>query len=511
MTIANMAIEAGARAGMVAPDEITLEYIKGRPLAPRGEEWAKAEEYWLSLASDPGAKYDKEVFIDAADIAPTVTWGTSPQDVAPITGVVPDPAEEEDPLRAAAMEQALEYMGLKAKQRMSEIPIDKVFIGSCTNSRIEDLRQVAAVVKGHKVASTVDAMIVPGSGLVKQQAEAEGLDKIFLKAGFDWREPGCSMCLGMNPDQLKPQERCASTSNRNFEGRQGKQGRTHLVSPAMAAAAAITGKFTDVREMVPELPAEIKAPSDWWNYGPPLPAAPAFSFPETDTDSTGEGSGGRPGLKKVQGIAAPLDIQNVDTDKIIPSVYLKTVKRSGLGVGCFAEIRYLEDGKTENPDFVLNQEPFRQAKILICGDNFGCGSSREHAPWAIKDLGIMCLVSTSFADIFFNNCFKNGMLPIVLPEKEVRHLMADAEAKQELEVDLEKQTILRANGETISFDVDPFRKHCLIHGLDDIGLTLSKEDQILKFEAHRSENYPWLDGLGYKGKTLPQEVPEVAR
>ncbi len=249
MTMCNMSIEGGARAGLIAPDDTTFEYIKGRPMAPHGEAWDKAVAYWRTLPSDPGAAYDKEVVLEAKDIAPLVTWGTSPQDVLPITANVPNPAEEGDSHKRAAMERALEYMGLKPGQRLNTVPIDKVFIGSCTNGRIEDLRAAADVAKGRHVAQGVQALIVPGSGLVKEQAEKEGLDKIFLDAGFEWREPGCSMCLAMNADRLEPGERCASTSNRNFEGRQGRGGRTHLMSPAMAAAAAVTGRLTDIREL----------------------------------------------------------------------------------------------------------------------------------------------------------------------------------------------------------------------------------------------------------------------
>ncbi|MEX2643326.1 MAG: 3-isopropylmalate dehydratase large subunit [Acetobacterales bacterium] len=250
MTMCNMSIEGGARAGMVAPDEKTFEYIKGRPFAPKGEEWDRAVEYWRSLPSDEGATYDKEVTLRGPDIAPQVTWGTSPQDELPITGIVPDPKDAKDDSQRQAWSRALEYMGLQPGTKLTEVKIDKVFLGSCTNGRIEDLRAAAAILKGRRVAGHVDAMVVPGSGLVKEQAEKEGLHKVFIEAGFDWREPGCSMCLGMNPDQLKPGERCASTSNRNFEGRQGKGGRTHLVSPAMAAAAAIEGRLTDVRELL---------------------------------------------------------------------------------------------------------------------------------------------------------------------------------------------------------------------------------------------------------------------
>ncbi len=250
MTVCNMAIEAGARAGMVAVDEKTLDYVRGRPYAPKGELWQQATRDWAGLHSDDDAGFDVEVAIDAADIRPCVTWGTSPEMVVPVDGRVPDPAAEPDPVKREGMQRALEYMDLKAGMPVTDIRIDKVFIGSCTNSRIEDLRAAAAVVRGRRLAGTIrQALVVPGSGLVKQQAEAEGLDRIFIEAGFEWREPGCSMCLGMNPDRLSPGDRCASTSNRNFEGRQGPGGRTHLVSPAMAAAAAIAGHFIDIREI----------------------------------------------------------------------------------------------------------------------------------------------------------------------------------------------------------------------------------------------------------------------
>ena len=249
MTICNMTIEAGARAGLIAPDNKTFEYLKDRTMSPKGDVWKKAIESWNKLFSDKDCKFDKEVNINGQDIEPLVTWGTSPQDVSPITGTVPDPDKEKNQDRKLAMKRSLEYMGLKPNTKISDIKIDKIFIGSCTNGRIEDLRAAANLLKGKKIADEVNAMVVPGSGLVKEQAEKEGLHKIFIEAGFEWREPGCSMCLGMNPDQLKPKERCASTSNRNFEGRQGRGGRTHLVSPGMAIAAAVKGYLSDVREL----------------------------------------------------------------------------------------------------------------------------------------------------------------------------------------------------------------------------------------------------------------------
>ena len=248
MTVCNMTIEGGARAGLIQPDEKTFQYLKDKPMSPKKDKWNKALEYWAKLKSDQNSKFDKEVTINGNEVVPQVTWGTSPQDVVPVNGSVPDPKKEKNKDRRVAMERSLDYMGLKPNTKITEIKIDKVFIGSCTNGRIQDLREAAKLLKNKKIAGHVNAMVVPGSGLVKNQAEQEGLDKIFKNSGFEWREPGCSMCLGMNEDQLKPKERCASTSNRNFEGRQGRGGRTHLVSPAMAAAAAIEGHLSDVRK-----------------------------------------------------------------------------------------------------------------------------------------------------------------------------------------------------------------------------------------------------------------------
>lgn len=515
MSVCNMSIEAGARAGMIAPDETTFEYVKGRPLAPQGEEWDRAVEYWKTLKSDPDAVYDVDVFIDAADIAPTLTWGTSPQDVVPITGKVPDPSKVEDPARRLAMERALTYIGLEPNTPMEEVKVDKVFIGSCTNSRIEDLRAAAQIAKGRRVADWVYAMVVPGSGLVKKQAEREGLDVIFKEAGFDWREAGCSMCLGMNPDQLKPGERCASTSNRNFEGRQGAGGRTHLMSPAMAAAAGIKGYFADIRKM---LPAEEQAKTT--TAAPAHPIEPEKepvedhakaadqADPVTDAPagSQSPASGaptdavGMPKFTTLKGIAAPMDIANVDTDMIIPKQFLKTIKRTGLGTALFYALRYDPATNEERPDFVLNQEPYRNARILVStGANFGCGSSREHAPWAFNDFGIRSIIAPSFADIFYNNCFKNGMLPISLAQEKVDLLAEHAKKQEELEVDLVNQVIRYPGGE-VPFEVEEFRKHCLVNGLDDIGLTMQKDAQIEAFEAKRTRDWPWLNGKGYSGK-----------
>jgi len=514
MSMCNMSIEGGARAGLVAPDETTYAYLKGKPLAPEygSSEWKRAIAHWDSLKSDPDAKFDIEINIDAKDIAPTVSWGTSPQDVAPISAVVPGPDDFKDEARKKACIRALEYMGLEAGTPLQDIAIDKVFIGSCTNARIEDLRIAAHIVRGKQVASNITrAMIVPGSGLVKQQAEAEGLDKIFTDAGFEWREAGCSMCLGMNPDILSPKERCASTSNRNFEGRQGYQGRTHLMSPAMAAAAAITGKLADVRKVAAgvQLPSVAKgsprievakaAESDLDSDFENLTDIPADGAQGNGKPTGAPTSGGMAKFTQLKGYAAAIDVSNVDTDAMMPKQFLKTIKRSGLGNHLFHAWRFNDDG-SEKPDFVLNQEPFRQAKIMVStGPNFGCGSSREHAPWGFMDRGIMCNIAPSFGDIFFNNCFKNGILCIRIPEQTVlESIAAHAKKGEQIEVDLPAQEIKDESGNVLAkFDVESFRKHCLVNGLDDIGLTMQEDEKISKYEAIRTRDYPWLDGTGY--------------
>ena len=510
MSICNMSIEAGARAGMIAPDETTFKYLEGKPLAPKvgSSEWKKAIKYWSSLQTDNGAVFDEEVYVNAKDIAPTVSWGTSPQDVVPITGNVPSPDDFDTQAKKDSATRALEYMGLEPGTKMQDIELDKVFIGSCTNARIEDLRAAARVLDGKKIAPNLKrAMVVPGSGLVKKQAESEGLDKIFVDAGFEWREAGCSMCLGMNPDILSPRERCASTSNRNFEGRQGAGGRTHLMSPVMAAAASIFGKLTDIRDLSNENAVSAKASSKidvdakMADVDSEDDMERLLDLPEDQPASRDapKESAGLPKFTTLKGIAAPLERSNVDTDAIIPKQFLKTIKRTGLGSALFHALRYNEDG-SENPGFVLNKEPFRKAKILVVtGPNFGCGSSREHAPWALLDFGITCVIAPSFADIFFNNTFKNGMLPLVITEQAIlKKIAAEAKAGQEVEVDLVKQRINDTSGQKLAeFEVEEFRKHCLVNGLDDIGLTMQMEGKIKKFENARTIDTPWLDGSGY--------------
>ncbi|KAK9479177.1 aconitase family-domain-containing protein [Lipomyces japonicus] len=522
MSMCNMSIEGGARAGMIAPDATTFAYLKGRPLAPKGKSWNKAVQYWKSLFSDEGAKFDTEITIKASDVAPTVTWGTSPQDAAAVTGNVPDPADyPNDQIKVASIKRSLEYMGLEANQPIESIKIDKVFVGSCTNARIEDLRAAANVVKGKHVAENVArAMIVPGSGLVKLQAEREGLDKVFLDAGFEWREAGCSMCLGMNPDILAPKERCASTSNRNFEGRQGAGSRTHLMSPAMAAAAAITGHITDIREYYKSekraaieitVPSSASASSDASEYEvDDSESESEFSSddnaqPSSKTSSTGQ-SAGIPPFTVVTGFAAPLDRANVDTDAIIPKQFLKTIKRTGLSTGLFFADRFDSATGAEKPGFVLNQEPYRQSKILVVsGPNFGCGSSREHAPWALADFGIKCVIAPSFGEIFFSNSFKNGLLPLIIPQDIIVHKISPvAKAGKQVTVDLVKQQVRNEEtGEVFAtFEIDEFKRHCLINGLDDIGLTLQSEELISKYENFRRNNFPWLEG----GSTLVKPI-----
>ncbi|KAF9535081.1 aconitase [Crepidotus variabilis] len=529
MSVCNMSIEAGARAGMVAPDETTFNYLKGRPLAPKGEEWDRAVAYWKTLKTDEGAKFDIEVNIAASDIIPTVTWGTSPQDVVPITGSVPDPATIADPVKRASAQRSLTYMGLQPNIPMEEIPIDKVFIGSCTNSRIEDLRSAVKVILAAgpdaKVPANVQAMVVPGSGIIKQHAEAEGLDVIFKRAGFDWREAGCSMCLGMNPDQLAVGERCASTSNRNFEGRQGAGGRTHLLSPAMAAAAAMTGKLTDVRKFLgataeANVAANPLKKVSAFDFMDPATASPAATVDQKAASSVTAGTTLPPptsasSVEKfiiVEGIAAPLHIANVDTDMIIPKQFLKTLKRTGLANALFYTLRK-DPATNKDTDFVLNREPYTQAKILVVtGENFGCGSSREHAPWSLNDFGIRCIIAPSFAEIFKSNSMQNGMLPVEVPQAQCLELAKDAEAGLHLAVDLEKEEIRRSNGHPpVKFTTDPFRRHCLLNGLDDIALTMQRNDAISTFEKRRSEVWPWLDGFGYEGKIPVGPVRKVKK
>src|SRR5690606_2949079 len=462
MTVCNMSIEAGARAGMIAPDETTFEYLKGRPHAPEGEDWDRAVEYWKSLRTDDDAVFDKEVVIDAAELTPFVTWGTNPGQGLPLAESVPDPASFDDPVERQAAERALEYMGLTAGTPLRDIRVDTVFVGSCTNGRIEDLRAVASVLKGRKVADGVRMLVVPGSMKVKKQAEEEGLDRIISESGAEWREAGCSMCLAMNPDKLTPGERSASTSNRNFEGRQGPGGRTHLVSPAVAAATAVTGRLT--------------APQD-------LGAAAGGSGGSSPRTGTGLRGTTMEPFTTYTGRAVPLRRSNVDTDQIIPAVWLKQVSRTGFDKGLFSAWR-------EDPDFVLNQPQYEGAGILVAGPDFGTGSSREHAVWALQQYGFRVIIAPRFGDIFRNNATKMGLLPVVLTGEQVEDLQSRVEKDPALEVtvDLEKREV-RWDGVTAAFEIDDYTRWRLMEGLDDIGLTLRHGDAISEYEATRQS---WL-------------------
>ena len=512
MSMSNMAIEAGARAGFVAPDETTFAYLKGRPMAPQSTEWDAAVASWRSLHSDDDATFDTVLGIDASTIPPMVTWGTSPQDVIPIDGRCPEASSE-------SLKRSFDYIGLSPGQPVLDLPLDAVFIGSCTNGRIEDLRAAADVIRQApeaRVPSHVQALVVPASGLVKLQAEAEGLDTVFEKAGFQWREPGCSMCLGMNPDKLLPEQRCASTSNRNFEGRQGRRGRTHLCSPQTAAASALRGALADVRtflgstkmttqEEVTPLASILEESQQPKTRRHRVVNKVFFTSeqtsPLTTTDDDATEFASKQLIRLENVIAAPLDLQNVDTDMIISKEYLKTIKRTGLGYAAFADLRYENPGAVARgdapvpiADFVLNKESYANAMILVTGENFGCGSSREHAPWALKDAGILVMIAPSFADIFANNCIKNGMLPITLTRSRIDELLKAAVALRPFTVDVSEQTV-QVDDLTFSFDLDPFRKHCLLEGLDDIALTLQHADDIDRFELQRSRETPWLDGV----------------
>lgn len=482
---------------MVAPDEATFEYLKGRPLVPEGDSWDNAVAYWRTLKSDPEATFDRQFNVDAAKVAPIVSWGTSPEQVAPITSHVPSPADFQDQSKADNCRRALEYMGLEPGTRMTDILVDKVFIGSCTNSRLSDLRAAAGILRGRRIAANIKgAYVVPGSGIVKQQAESEGLDRIFRAAGFEWREAGCSMCVGLNEDQLDAYERSASTSNRNFENRQGTAGRTHLMSPVMAAVAAIEGKLGDVRkylaaggglgdeETLPRYPETIESEE----------ASSSHAGEETEGVADDDTIAAGP-FTSVKGLVAPLDRANVDTDCILPKQFCTTILRRGLRDGLFYNLRWRPDGSLDKT-FVLNRQPYdgnRSRVLLSTGPNFGCGSSREHAVWALLDFGIQVVLASSFGDIFYGNSFKNGLLPAIVDEEDIPVLLAEAEAGREIEVVLSTQQILDAAGDEIAkFSVDKGLKEMLLAGVDEIGLSLKCSDDIDVYEKERDEALPWL-------------------
>ncbi len=489
---------------MIAPDDTTFEYLKGRPHAPEGADWDAAVEYWRTLRSDDDAVFDTEVTLRASDLEPFVTWGTNPGQGLPISATVPVPEQIADENERVAAERAIEYMGLTPGQPLREIPVDTVFIGSCTNGRIEDLRSVAKVVQGKKKADGVRVLVVPASARVRLQAEAEGLDQIFLDFGAEWRNAGCSMCLGMNPDQLQPGERAASTSNRNFEGRQGKGGRTHLVSPLVAAATALRARCRrSATSTCPRAPTSRPSTArrsrrstraSSCRSEPAAPRRPPVA-PKTRRGSVMEK------FTTHTGVGVPLRRSNVDTDQIIPAVYLKRVTRTGFEDALFAAWR-------GDPTFVLNQDAYRAGSVLVAGPDFGTGSSREHAVWALKDYGFRVVLASRFADIFRGNSGKQGLVAGIVAQEDVELLWKILETNPgtEVTVDLVARTA-SALDVTVPFQIDDYTRWRLMEGLDDIGLTLQHADEISAFEATRASWRPKT----LPAKTLPKVEIEAAR
>ena len=446
LTICNLSIEMGARGGMIAPDDVTFDYLKDREFAPRGEEWERRLAEWRKLYSDPDAMFDKEVLFHAEDIEPMVTYGTNPGMGMAINDNIPS-LDSVDEAGRVSYQRSLDYMGFKPGEKILGKKVDYVFLGSCTNGRIEDFRAFASVVKGRRKADAVTAWLVPGSWQVERQIRAEGLDKVLSEAGFELRQPGCSACLAMNEDKVPAGKYAVSTSNRNFEGRQGPGARTILAGPLVAAAAAVTGVITDPREL------------------------------------TGKR---RKGLGVLRSRCVPLRLENVDTDQIIPARFLKATTKEGFGKNLFHDWRYDKDGnKIES--FVLN-DPTYGGEILVAGKNFGSGSSREHAAWAIADYGFRVVVSSFFADIHKNNELNNFVLPVVVSEEFLAELFESIYSNPncEVEVDLPKQTITNLEtGRMERFDINAYKKDCLINGLDDIDYLLANRSKIESYESSR--------------------------
>ena len=451
MTICNMSIEMGARGGMIAPDETTFAYLKGREYAPQGTEWDKSVTQWKQLYSDPDAVFDKEVTFDAADIYPMITYGTNPGMGIALTHSIPEVSEIEETSLPSFL-KALEYMDFKPGEKLPGKPVDYVFVGSCTNGRIEDLRVFADYVKGKQKAAGVTAWIVPGSKQVEKQAIDEGIRDTLEAAGFELRQPGCSACLAMNDDKIPAGKYCVSTSNRNFEGRQGPGARTLLAGPLVAAACAIHGIIT-----VPDS----------------LQLSNSFQLMINQ-------------FTTLTSTAIPLKIENVDTDQIIPARFLKATTREGFGKQLFFDWRYDAQGNPKT-DFVLNS-PDYTGEILIAGKNFGCGSSREHAAWAIYGAGFKVVISSFFADIFRNNALNNGLLPVQVSESFLAKLfqVVRSAPSTTVSIDLERQTVtLTATGEQELFEISPYKKECLLKGYDDVDYLMSIHHKIEAFEKTR--------------------------
>ena len=500
MTLCNMAIEAGARSGMVAPDEKTLRYLAGRPWAPRGAEWERSVERWQHLATDPVASYDAVRTIDVGGLTPMITYGTNPALAMGVDGAIPDPGD--DP----RLREALAAMGFHPGEELRGRRIDVVFIGSCTNARIEDLRAAAAIMRGRTVAPGTRVLVVPGSGAVKQRAEEEGLAAIFTRAGAEWREPGCSMCIAMNGDHALPGEYVVSTSNRNFAGRQGPDTHTILASPATAAAAAVTGRLTDPRELSgvlqnyarfhsrPFAPGGVAHPPSIHEYAPSARLARnersgneshVFSEHPTETMELHDPppAGVTEPLRTVHGPILLLPEEDIDTDQIIPARFLTTTVRTGLGRHAFADWRNKADGSPRE-DCALNDPRAAGCSILVAGRNFGCGSSREHAPWTLLDRGLRAVISPAIADIFRSNALRNGLLPVVVSPATHARLVARPWA--EVEVDLERCVVVMPEGDEVPFPVDPFARRCLLEGTDELGILLEYEERIAAFERARA-------------------------
>jgi len=490
LTLSNLSIEMGSRAGLIAPDETTFAYLKGREYAPQGEAWDKAVEAWRQLRSDDDAVFDKEVTYRAEDIAPRITFGTNPGAGIAVDGNVPTTEGMSEAEKAQFLSQ-LDYMQWQPGQKLEGVPVDYCFLGACTNGRIEDFRAFASIVKGKKKAANVVAWLVPGSWLVRQQIIDEGIDKILEEAGFELRLPSCSSCLAMNPDKVPAGKLSISTSNRNFVGRQGPGARTILASPLTVAASAITGVVTDPRTMLatPLADAEVRKVIETADK------CPSVAFGKTDAAAAAaEGNKAvHEAMSVIKSTCLPINIDNNNTDNIIPARYLAFTTRDPkfYGDAFMHDIRYNAQNEPV-ADFVMNQAPFNetpaagQRQIIIGGKNWGSGSSREHAAWAIAGYGIKVVISSSFADIHRNNLLNCFVLPVIVSEEFRQELLASvaADANALVTVDLPNQTVTNeATGHSEKFDINGYKKYCLLNGYDDIDYLLSKTANIEAYEA----------------------------
>ncbi len=478
LTLCNLSIEMGARGGLIAPDDVTFDYLKDRPYAPKGVAWDEAVERWRALATDPDAHFDKEVRFDAADITPMITYGTNPGMGIAVDATIPEAANLSD-------EKALHYMQFAAGEKMLGRPVDYVFLGACTNGRIEDFRAFASVVRGRHKASGVTAWLVPGSWPVMRQIEAEGIDRTLKDAGFEIRQPGCSACLAMNDDKIPAGKLCVSTSNRNFEGRQGPGARTCLASPFTAAAAAVTGVVADPRTLLGATPTNLYAPAskEILSVQPTTATAQAEAF---DIVATAAPAAQREAHQKfgvLESTCVPLPLENVDTDQIIPARFLKATDKAGFGENLFRDWRYAPDGTKK--DFVLN-DPTYSGNILVAGKNFGCGSSREHAAWAIAGYGFRVVISSFFADIHKQNELNNFVLPVTVSEAFLAELFDSikADPSTKVRVDLPARCVTNlATMRSECIDISDYKKYCFENGLDDVDFLLENKQKTETYET----------------------------